>query len=696
MERRAGRNVSWREAATSHWLGRACGFVFSWLLFGWPLVVEAQQEEPTEEVESTAPEPPMLRERFGRGHLLAQVRSGSVEQRVAAIEELARRRDRRSLPTLLAVLQEEGASTSQTEVVAAIVQALGQLDDRRAVPSLLGLLNGRNPHQRAALVALAALGDERALEPVVALLTRPSLSAAAAETLAALGPGVGVRLAASLRDPTAAGAACHGLGRLGDWRTTWLMIRALNSPRPDVRRHCASALGELGDPRAQRALVGLLRDPDVRVQEAALRALRRVADGALGRVLLPWLLDEGQVALALPLLEGSSVEEVTPVLASLAVGDEGESRQFEAIDALGRIGGESAGSILAGVLRSRHGPARYRAALALASLGPAHGLGPLLRSARTAGPGRVEGFRGLATLFHPTWGEAPAMAADVAELARRTLLEEDSPAVVAAAALVVVAGEGPAAIDALARRLDRPASTLLRARLVALLGPLPSPRSCDLLARALVDPEVAVRAAAARASGEGGCATLGPLLHTVAGRGDGAQANAVWALGVLGQAQARALLRRLLTTGPVPVRANSALALAALGIDRAGPDLRRQLRREVDPTAQQALLRALTSGGGSQNRRLLEQWQDKPGMVGLAARDGLSLLRRGGSWRPLAGHSLFQARLVDAHGAPAAGLPFTLSLPGGTMLTGLTDPNGEIWVASVPEGPCRLVVGSGI
>jgi hypothetical protein len=54
---------------------------------------------------------------------------------------------------------------------------------------------------------------------------------------------------------------------------------------------------------------------------------------------------------------------------------------------------------------------------------------------------------------------------------------------------------------------------------------------------------------------------------------------------------------------------------------------------------------------------------------------------------------VFRARLVDAQGEPLPGLAYSLALPDRRILSGLSDPSGEISVAALPDGPCMLGIG---
>lgn len=66
--------------------------------------------------------------------------------------------------------------------------------------------------------------------------------------------------------------AADALGRLGDERAVEPLVAAMEDPDPRVRKKAAWALGQLGDRRGQRPLLAAMRDPDEDVREIAEEA----------------------------------------------------------------------------------------------------------------------------------------------------------------------------------------------------------------------------------------------------------------------------------------------------------------------------------------------------------------------------------------------------------------------------------------
>jgi HEAT repeat protein len=66
--------------------------------------------------------------------------------------------------------------------------------------------------------------------------------------------------------------AADALGRLGDERAVEPLIAAMDDPDPRVRKKAAWALGQIGDLRGQRPLLAAMRDGDEDVREIAEEA----------------------------------------------------------------------------------------------------------------------------------------------------------------------------------------------------------------------------------------------------------------------------------------------------------------------------------------------------------------------------------------------------------------------------------------
>lgn len=140
------------------------------------------------------------------------------------------------------------------QVRAAAADALGRLGDRRAVPALLAAVRDAAPVTRQMAVrALGRLADPRAAEPLTDLL-----AAAAGKTL---------RQEAAWALGNVPGADAAGL------------VEALSDPSFHVRRAAACSLGKLGRPSSRAPLRAAADDEEPFVRAAANWALQRLATG---------------------------------------------------------------------------------------------------------------------------------------------------------------------------------------------------------------------------------------------------------------------------------------------------------------------------------------------------------------------------------------------------------------------------------
>ncbi len=198
---------------------------------------------------------PIVREALQRGfHLAGAEAAGPLLDLMAsspASETIHRRAlealvavDGPAVPVALAHLQ----SKNQAQCLAA-VEALGALHDRRALEPLLELLKDGDTMMRlTATRALGRLGDVRAQPELLRLLS------------------------ASNEEQRI--AAAEALGMLRDERAIKPLIKLLDDRQPKVRAAAAAALGHMGDKRAIDALRKRLMDKDAWTQAAAATALR--------------------------------------------------------------------------------------------------------------------------------------------------------------------------------------------------------------------------------------------------------------------------------------------------------------------------------------------------------------------------------------------------------------------------------------
>ena len=180
----------------------------------------------------------------------------SPEVRLEAVEGLRRRKDPRTLDTLVHALQDESPGVRR-----AAACALGESGDEGARDALVQCGKDGDPHVRdAAARSLAMLGPDPGLDPHI-LVRSP--------------------------DPAIRAGAVTGLGEGRDETDLGLITGALGDEDAGVRRAAAEALCGFSDPGAVPPLLSHSADTDEHVRMYALRALQGIEDP---RVLLPLIM----------------------------------------------------------------------------------------------------------------------------------------------------------------------------------------------------------------------------------------------------------------------------------------------------------------------------------------------------------------------------------------------------------------------
>jgi HEAT repeat protein len=250
------------------------------------------------------------------------------------------------------------------------------------------------------------------------------------------------------------------LGALQDPETAADLLPLLDDPDPNMRFVTVRALGQVRSPEAVPRLLPLLGDKRKELRFAAVEALGTIRAGAAVQPLTGVLSDPDRGlrrAAAESLGAIADLQAVTPLL--LALDDEHWSVRCAAATALGRIRSLKATPALLGRVQDEDATVRRAAVAALGEIG----------DPRAAGR--------LAQLL-----PEPALQASALEALRRL---------------------GSSALPELERAFaaaDPPARCLL----LDLVGKLEDPRARKLLLAALADASAVVRAAAARALGDGG------------------------------------------------------------------------------------------------------------------------------------------------------------------------------------------------
>jgi HEAT repeat protein len=162
---------------------------------------------------------------------------------------------------------------------------LGQLGLVAHLERLVDLLgDGNFVVRRVAVRALGALGDARAVRPLLLLGEHDSrLTRDLVYALDRLGPGAAEELRTVLSEELDSGQdglhldpAAAVLGLIGDRGSVGVLARGLESEDPALAGACAEALGRIGSPESIPPLVAALVDFRPNVRAAAAQALGAV------------------------------------------------------------------------------------------------------------------------------------------------------------------------------------------------------------------------------------------------------------------------------------------------------------------------------------------------------------------------------------------------------------------------------------
>ena len=182
--------------------------------------------------------------------LESALRAGEPEVRFQAVASLAEIDAARAAPLVVALLDDEDA-----KVRAQAAAAIGDSGERRYADRIARLLDDSDDVRNEAALALARLGDRRAVPTLVAALAVADRALDAATQLAALGLGDDAAARAALGhevdrffgDPLVKVRAAEALAKAGDARGRAHLHKALRSRRADVRGLAQSVLSDMGD-----------------------------------------------------------------------------------------------------------------------------------------------------------------------------------------------------------------------------------------------------------------------------------------------------------------------------------------------------------------------------------------------------------------------------------------------------------------
>ena len=467
---------------------------------------------------------------------------------------------------------------------------------------------------RAAGELDAAEEEERQL--LLGLLGDPSwrVRSAAVERLVTTGPATDVLpgLLAALSGGSTVGvrdAAGVALTRMGEAAVAPLLAR-LDGPDVELRLAAASVLGAIGDRRAVVPLAARLADPDPNVRAVAAESLGKIGGPEAGATLLA-ALDSDDQTLRLNALEALLAMRVCPPAARLEPLLADRVMRRPVYRMLGYCDEPEAGPLLARGLSESSRGAREAA---LAGMGTQR----MRRSAAEMGP--------IAQAVRRASGAGAAV-----EACRESLSADDAAVAVGALSVLGWAGE----IESVAAILPLAEDDRLRPFVEESVEALPKgQRLRDALAAALQEQGPFGRIAALSLLARlGSPAALEALVREASDPSGYLQAEAIAALGVLGDARAVGPLVALLGDDAPAVSGIAATALVRIGqesVEAAGVALS-FLRDRAGSSPSASLLRVLGALGSAEDLPRLRAGLTRPSVVQRMAAAGAvsSLAQRG-------------------------------------------------------------------
>lgn len=338
--------------------------------------------------------------------------------REAALKGLGALGDKRAVSSMMGYLKDPSRSIRETTLLniieisrknpgdKEIIAEIREKTDNEVIGHLLEALRRERIQIRSAAARLLGwIGDERAVGPLIALLTEEELQDEAMDALITLGKsGSNNSILSYLNDPDEIVRRCIAdvLGEIGDTASTLSLIESLSDEDGHVRGRAALALGKIKDRRAIIPLMGLLTDEYEDVQEAAVNALAET--GVEIEKILPYLsTKETTLRKNIALLLGKLKAKEAVLSLGFALKDEDPEVREAVVSALGMIGGQEAGRFLTLALTDEEARVRRAAALAIGEIGYQRGVNSLIILIRDEDSDvRVAAVRGLGELKNPS------------------------------------------------------------------------------------------------------------------------------------------------------------------------------------------------------------------------------------------------------------------------------------------------------
>lgn len=435
-----------------------------------------------------------------------------------------------------------------------------------------GELNAADPGDRALLLEL--LGDpswrvrSAAVERVVS-------TGAVSDVLPSLLSALSGSASIGVRD-----AAAVALIRIGEAAVVPLLAR-LDGPDPDLRQAATHVLGSIGDRRCVAPLAARLADPDPNVRAAAAEALGKIGGADAGATLLA-ALDSDEQTLRLTALEALLSMRVCPPAARLAPLLEIRAMRLPGFRVLGHSDEAEAAPLLVrglsdpsrgtreaalagiGMQRTRRKPSELEALAAAVRAAPAAGLSACAQSLPTEDVTVAVGA--LAVLG---WSGAVEQVG-----AMLRLCEDDRLRPFVEEAVECLPKDRPLR-DAVAAALEQQ-GPFGRLSALALLARLGSPAALESLVREASDPSGFLQAEAICALGQlGDSRVVGPLVGLLGDDAPAVSGIAATALVRIGQQSKEACAAALVAMRDRAGSSPSAALFRVLGALGAAEDLAR-------------------------------------------------------------------------------------------------------------------------
>jgi len=417
----------------------------------------------------------------------------------------------------------EHLQADDLEVRRAAVMALGRIGDPGAVLALTQLLTVDPELMVVTANALAQIGDRRAFDTLLSLIGHPDAAVrlAVIAALNSLGhPDMLNHMIDLLqdKDPKVRESAVKIAGYFAFNECVTLLLERCHDPDEDVRRAAIELIPYLENAPVLPTIIAALEQETPKVRAAAARALGQMDSSLAYPYLLNAMKDRDAWVryYAARAIGWNGYTEAADVLAVSAQADSAIVVRIATVEALGRIGGTKAVSILAPIVKDLDAPNDLvRAALtALGKIGHPNSLPPLLatlrsqdafrriHAARALGKRGGTGVEAMLQDLAATETEGKVVIAAIEALADlatpeaiAALLELTANPIHNEACILALANLGEEQVEAIGRGLSH-FNLEVRCATVDVLTRLRCPRASFLLITALDNQSQPVRLAA--------------------------------------------------------------------------------------------------------------------------------------------------------------------------------------------------------